>query len=314
MNTDNTSGSSMGMYLSPEARPEGKMRPLTIKDGLIIINKPKSYTSHDIVNVVRKKLNIKKVGHTGTLDPNATGVLPILIGIGTKISKYLVEHEKTYIATLVLGKRTDTGDSEGNIIDEDNNFVNSNKEKIESVLKSFIGKQNQIPPIYSAIKVAGKKLYEYAREGKAVDIKPREIEISEIALENYNKKDEIVFKVACSKGTYIRTLCEDIAKRLGTVGYMKELQRTKVNEFDIKDAITLEDLDNVNIEDKIISIEKLFINNKKIDLNNRKLELFLNGVQLTHNLNDGVYRIYNNNNFIGLGTVKDKLLKRDIVI
>lgn len=283
-------------------------------DGLIIINKPKSYTSHDIVNVVRKKLNIKKVGHTGTLDPNATGVLPILIGIGTKISKYLVEHEKTYIATLVLGKRTDTGDSEGNIIEEDNNFVNSNKEKIESVLKSFIGKQNQIPPIYSAIKVAGKKLYEYAREGKAVDIKPREIEISEIALENYNNKDEIVFKVACSKGTYIRTLCEDIAKRLGTVGYMKELQRTKVNEFDIKDAITLEDLDNVNIQDKIISIEKLFINNKKIDLNNRKLELFLNGVQLTHNLNDGVYRIYNNNNFIGLGTVKDKLLKRDIVI
>lgn len=283
-------------------------------DGLIIINKPKSYTSHDIVNVVRKKLNIKKVGHTGTLDPNATGVLPILIGTGTKISKYLVEHEKTYIATLVLGKKTDTGDSEGNIIEEDNNFINSNKEKIENVLKSFIGKQNQTPPIYSAIKVGGKKLYEYAREGKSVDIKPREIEISEIALENYNDKDEIVFKVTCSKGTYIRTLCEDIAKRLGTVGYMKELQRTKVNEFDIKDAITLEDLDNVNIEDKIISIEKLFINNEKIDLNNRKLELFLNGVQLTHDLNDGVYRIYNNNNFIGLGTVKDKLLKRDIVI
>lgn len=283
-------------------------------DGLIIINKPKSYTSHDIVNVVRKKLNIKKVGHTGTLDPNATGVLPILIGTGTKISKYLVEHEKTYIATLVLGKKTDTGDSEGNIIEEDNNFVNSNKEKIENVLKSFIGKQNQTPPIYSAIKVGGKKFYEYAREGKSVDIKPREIEISEIALENYNDKDEIVFKVTCSKGTYIRTLCEDIAKRLGTVGYMKELQRTKVNEFDIKDAITLEDLDNVNIEDKIISIEKLFINNEKIDLNNRKLELFLNGVQLTHDLNDGVYRIYNNNNFIGLGTVKDKLLKRDIVI
>lgn len=283
-------------------------------DGLIIINKPKSYTSHDIVNVVRKKLNIKKVGHTGTLDPNATGVLPILIGTGTKVSKYLVEHEKTYIATLVLGKKTDTGDSEGNVIEEDNNFVNSNKEKIESVLKSFIGKQNQTPPIYSAIKVGGKKLYEYAREGKSVDIKPREIEISEIALENYNDKDEIVFKVTCSKGTYIRTLCEDIAKRLDTVGYMKELQRTKVNEFDIKDAITLEDLDNVNIEDKIISIEKLFINNEKIDLNNRKLELFLNGVQLTHDLNDGVYRIYNNNNFIGLGTVKDKLLKRDIVI
>ncbi len=180
MKTDNTSGSSMGMYLSHEERPEGKMRPLTIRDGVIIINKPKSYTSHDIVNVIRKKLNIKKVGHTGTLDPNATGVLPILIGTGTKISKYLVEHEKTYVATLVLGKKTDTGDSEGNIIEEDNMFINSNKDKIETVLKSFIGKQNQIPPIYSAIKVDGKKLYEYAREGKEVDIKPREIEISEV--------------------------------------------------------------------------------------------------------------------------------------
>lgn len=283
-------------------------------NGLLIINKPKGYTSHDIVNVVRKKLNIKKVGHTGTLDPNATGVLQVLIGTGTKISKYLVEHEKTYVATLALGKKTDTGDSSGNIIEEDNNFINSNKEKIENVLKSFIGKQNQTPPIYSAIKVAGKKLYEYAREGKEVCVKPREIEISEIVLENYNNKDEIVFKVTCSKGTYIRTLCEDIAKRLGTVGYMKELQRTKVNEFDIKDAIDLEDLDNANIEDKIISIEQLFINNDKIDLSNRKLELFLNGVQLTHDLNDDVYRIYNNNNFIGLGTVKNKLLKRDIVI
>lgn len=283
-------------------------------DGLIIINKPKGYTSHDIVNVVRKKLNIKKVGHTGTLDPNATGVLPILIGTGTKVSKYLVEHEKTYIATLVLGKKTDTGDSEGNIIEEDNNFVNSNKEKIENVLESFVGKQNQIPPIYSAIKVAGKKLYEYAREGKSVDVKPREIEINKTALENYNNKDEIVFKVTCSKGTYIRTLCEDIAKELGTVGYMKELQRTKVNEFDIKDAISLEDLENIDIKDKIIPIQKLFMNNDKIDLNNRKLELFLNGVQLTHDLNDGVYRIYNNNEFIGLGTVKNKLLKRDIVI
>lgn len=283
-------------------------------DGLIIINKPKGYTSHDIVNIVRKKLNIKKVGHTGTLDPNATGVLPILIGTGTKISKYLVEHEKIYIATLTLGKKTDTGDSEGNVIEEDNNFINPNEEKIETVLKSFIGKQNQIPPIYSAIKVGGKKLYEYAREGKEIDIKPREIEIYNIDLKKYDNNNEITFEVECSKGTYIRTLCEDIAKSLGTIGYMKELQRTKVNKFDIKDAISLEDLDNVNLEKRIISIEKIFKDNLTINLNDRKLELFLNGVQLTHDLNDGLYRIYNNSNFIGLGIVKNKLLKRDIVI
>ena len=281
--------------------------------GLIIINKPKGYTSHDVVNVLRKKLNTKKVGHTGTLDPNATGVLPILVGKATKISKYLIEHEKTYIATIELGKKTDTGDAEGKIIKEDTNKKDISKEEIEKVLKDFIGKQNQIPPMYSAIKVDGKKLYEYAREGKTVELKPREIEILDINLITYTN-NEIEFSVRCSKGTYIRTLCEDIAEKLGTIGYMKELQRTSINEFDIKNSISIDDLDNINIEEKIISIDKIFDDKPKIDLNNRKLELFLNGVQLTHELDDELYRVYNNNNFIGLGIVKNKLLKRDIVI
>lgn len=282
-------------------------------DGVLIINKPKGYTSHDIVNVLRKKLNTKKVGHTGTLDPNATGVLPILIGAGTKISKYLIEHEKTYIATIELGKKTDTGDSEGNIIQEDTNMKNISKEEIKMVLRSFIGKQNQIPPIYSAIKVDGKKLYEYAREGKTVEIKSREIEILDINLIEYNN-NEIKFIVRCSKGTYIRTLCENIAEKLGTIGYMKELQRTSVNQFKIEDSTSIDDLDNINVKEKIISIEKVFKDKPEIELNNRKLELFLNGAQLTHELKDGLYRIYNNNEFIGLGIVKNKLLKRDIVI
>ena len=130
----------------------------TIKDGLIIINKPKGYTSHDIVNIVRKKLNIKKAGHTGTLDPNATGVLPILIGTATKISKYLIEHKKKYIATIILGKKTDTGDSEGNVIQEDIDFKGTNIKEIKNIFKSFLGRQKQIPPMYSAIKVHGKKI------------------------------------------------------------------------------------------------------------------------------------------------------------
>lgn len=282
-------------------------------DGLLIINKPKGFTSHDVVNVVRKKLNIKKVGHTGTLDPNATGVLPILIGTATKISKYLVEHRKTYIATIGLGKKTDTGDSEGRIIQEDNSFESISKKKIENVLKSFIGKQNQLPPIYSAIKINGKKLYEYAREGKQVDIQPREIEIYDIKLKKY-QNNEITFEVECSKGTYIRVLCEDISKKLGTIGYMKELKRTKVNEFSIENSISLEELDSINIKEKMISIEKIFLDRMKIELNDRKLELLLNGVQLTNDMNDGLYRIYNNNRFIGLGVIKNKLLKRDVVI
>ena len=282
-------------------------------NGLIIINKPIGYTSHDVVNVLRKKLNTKKVGHTGTLDPNATGVLPILVGNATKISKYLIEHEKTYIATIELGKKTDTGDSEGKIIEEDTNIKDISEEELEKVLKGFIGKQNQIPPMYSAIKVDGKKLYEYAREGKKVELQPREIEILDINLIVFNN-NQIKFSVRCSKGTYIRTLCEDIAEKLGTIGYMKELNRTSVNQFNLEESISIDDLDNINVQEKIISIEKVFEDKSKINLNDRKLELFLNGVQLTHELEDEVYRIYNNNNFIGLGIVKNKLLKRDIVI
>ena len=151
-------------------------------DGVIIINKPKGYTSHDVVNIVRKQLNMKKVGHTGTLDPNATGVLPILVGQATKISKYLIEHKKTYIATIELGEKRDTGDSEGNIIESDSNIKEFDISIIKQVLQSFLGKQKQIPPMYSAIKVNGKKLYEYARSGQEVEVEPREIEIYRIEL------------------------------------------------------------------------------------------------------------------------------------
>lgn len=282
-------------------------------DGVIIINKPKQYTSHDIVNIVRKQLNTKKVGHTGTLDPNATGVLPILIGKATKISKYLVEHKKTYIATIKLGEKRDTGDSEGKIIEKDLKFKNIEKDRLEEVLKSFLGKQKQIPPMYSAIKVDGKKLYEYARQGQTVEIKPRDIEIYSINLKSY-KEDEIVFETECSKGTYIRVLCEDIAKKLGTVGYMKELQRTTVDKFEIEQSIDLENLNQEIVEKNLITIENIFNDKERINLNDRKLELFLNGVQLTHELEDNTYRIYNKNKFIGLGIVKNNLLKRNIVI
>ena len=282
-------------------------------DGVIIINKPKQYTSHDIVNIVRKQLNTKKIGHTGTLDPNATGVLPILIGKATKISKYLVEHKKAYIATIKLGEKRDTGDSEGNIIEKDLEFKNIDKDRLEEVLESFLGKQKQIPPMYSAIKVDGKKLYEYARQGQTVEIKPRDIEIYSINLKSY-KEDEIVFETECSKGTYIRVLCEDIAKELGTVGYMKELQRTAVNKFKIEQSIDLENINQEIVEKNLITIENIFNDKESIDLNDRKLELFLNGVQLTYELEDNTYRIYNKNKFIGLGIVKNNLLKRDIVI
>ena len=184
-------------------------------DGIILINKPKEWTSHDIVNKVKKILN-EKVGHTGTLDPMATGVLPLLVGKGTLCSKYLINHNKTYKVKLELGKKTDTADTEGKIVEE-KEVTNKMLEKtvIKEVLNKFLGKQEQIPPIYSAIKVNGKKLYEYARKGQTVEIKPRQIEIYSIELLSIDKKiKQIEFKDSCSKGTYIRSLCEDIGNKL----------------------------------------------------------------------------------------------------
>lgn len=285
-------------------------------DGIIIINKPKGITSNDVVQKIRKILGTKQIGHCGTLDPLATGVLPILVGQGTKISKYLVEHNKTYIATIQLGEKRTTADSEGEII-ETKQVKKMSAKEIRDVLLTFIGKQMQIPPKYSAIKKDGKKLYEYARKGIEVEIEPREIEISNIELVDYNKeKKQIKYKVKCSKGTYIRSLCEEIAQKLETVGYMSELIRTKVNEFTLIKSYTLEELEQnkENISKEIITIEELFKDSEKIVLNDRKCELFLNGVMLTYNLKDGIYCIYKEEQFIGLGVIKNKLLKRDVII
>lgn len=289
-------------------------------DGIILINKEKEWTSHDVVNKVKKILN-EKVGHTGTLDPLAIGVLPLLIGKGTLCSKYLINHDKTYKVKLELGKKTETADSEGKILEEKEVLKDIFEEKyLNKILKSFIGKQKQIPPIYSAIKVNGKKLYEYARNGQDVKVEPRKIEIYNIKLLNFNKElNQIDFEVSCSKGTYIRSLCEDIAKKLGTVGFMKELQRIQVGEFEIKNTITIKELEeNINnkkfLEQNFISIEELFKEKGKIDLDNKKLEMFLNGVKLSCNNLDEIYKIYNNDKFIGTGIVKDKLLKRDVIL
>lgn len=291
-------------------------------DGIIIINKTKGCTSHDIVYKIKKMLN-EKVGHTGTLDPMAEGVLPILVGKGTLASKYLINHDKKYIVELQLGTKTDTADGEGRIVKQQpvNKEILTTK-NIEKILQSFVGKQEQIPPIYSAIKINGKKLYEYARKGQEIELKPRKIEIYNIKLINYSVEEkQIKFEVFCGKGTYIRSLCEDIAIKFGTVGYMKSLKRIQVGDFKIEDSITIEELNNIiqkNELDKtktIITLEKLFEKIPSISLDNRKLELFLNGVMLTQKQNEGVYKIYNQKNeFIGTGTIKDNLLKRDIIL
>ena len=283
-------------------------------NGILIINKEKGCTSHDIVYKVKKIFN-EKVGHTGTLDPLAEGVLPILIGKGTLCSKYLINHDKKYVVNLALGQKTETADLEGKIIEEKNIPDKSlTQSKIEKVLKSFIGKQQQMPPIYSAIKVNGKKLYEYARKGQNVEIKPREIEIYDIKLMNIDaQKKQIQFEVFCGKGTYIRSLCEDIAEKLETVGYMESLKRIQVGDFKIEESSKIQELeenkeDTKYLESKIISVEEIFKNKEKIKLDDKKMQLFLNGVKITQNQENDIYRIYDKNEkFIGIGIIQDKL-------
>lgn len=288
-------------------------------NGIIVINKPKGYTSHQIVAYI-KKITEEKVGHTGTLDPLATGVLPLLIGKGTLCSKYLINHDKIYEVTLKLGIKTDTKDAEGTVLEEQEVDENILQETlIEKVFQSFLGEQIQTPPIYSAIKVKGRKLYEYARKGQEVEIPKRKITIYEIVLNKINlEQKEINFKVSCSKGTYIRSLCEDIAKALGTIGYMADLKRVKVGNFTIEDAVSIEDLEKEPkkeiIEKNLISIEELFRNCEKIEITSKKFTLFLNGVKLTTDRRSGIYRIYHNGQFIGIGVVENELLKRDIIL
>ena len=286
-------------------------------DGIIVINKPKNYTSHDVVAKVRKILNVKKVGHTGTLDPNATGVLPLLIGNGTKLSKYLINHDKEYEVILKLGIKTDTADGEGKIV-ESQDVENLSEEKVKEALLSVVGQQQQLPPMYSAIKVKGKKLYEYARNGQTIEVEPRNIEIYNIELLNISKeKNEIYFKVSCSKGTYIRSLCEDIANKLQTVGYMKGLNRTKVGIFNIENSITIqeieEQLNEKFIRSKVITMERFFKDKEKINLKDNQLKHFINGVKITTAKENGIYNIYNEGKYIGIGIVEDKTLKRDII-
>lgn len=286
-------------------------------NGILLVNKEKEYTSHDVVAIV-KKITREKVGHTGTLDPNATGVLPLLIGKATLISKYLINHDKIYIATLKLGIKTDTADGEGTILEkQDISKLNIDEEKITHILKDIVGKQQQFPPMYSAIKINGKKLYEYARNGQTIDVKPRNIEIYNTKLINYNKKeDEIEFEISCSKGTYIRTVCEDVAKRLNTIGYMKELKRIQVGDFNIKKSYLLKEIkqSSQNIENLLITTEEMFKNKDSIELTDKELQLFLNGVKLKKEKKEDFYKIYNNKQFIGTGIVEKDRLKRDVIV
>ena len=268
-------------------------------DGVIILNKPKGKTSHDCVGFVRRLAETRRVGHTGTLDPLATGVLPICVGCATKASELLTCENKSYTAELVLGKTTDTLDCEGTVLSE--SPVDFDKEKIRECIMSFVGKSEQLPPMYSAIKKDGKKLYELARQGISIERDRRKIEIYSIDIFDMNKKNNsVTFSVDCSKGTYIRSLCDDIGAKLGCGGYMNSLERTKSGKFSIESSYTFEQLqtlkENNTLSDALIPVDELF-DYPKITVDSRQRGFIVNGVRTRYKgLDEGqLYRIYDEN-------------------
>ena len=229
-------------------------------DGIINVYKEKGFTSHDVVAKMRGILGQRKIGHTGTLDPEAEGVLPVCAGKGTKLCDMLTDHDKTYRAVLLLGTETDTEDTTGTVL-EAKDTSGLTEDEVQDVVLSFIGDYAQVPPMYSALKVDGKKLYELAREGKTVERKARPVKIFDIQIEKM-ELPEVTMTVSCSKGTYIRTLCHDIGAKLSVGGCMKELLRTKVGRFELSESLTLDELQKLKEEDRlaeaVLPVEEVF--------------------------------------------------------
>lgn len=284
-------------------------------DGIINVNKPAGWTSQDVCTKLRHVLHIKKIGHTGTLDPMATGVLPVCVGKATRIIEYYDRDPKSYHASMKLGIRTDTLDITGKIL-ETSGYREVSEKAVREAFKAYKGNVRQIPPKYSALKINGKRAYDLAREGKDFEIKPREIiiydnEVTRIDLE----RGEIEFDVTCSKGTYIRTICDDIGSDLGCGAVMTALTRTASGYFRIEDSYTVEEI--MEAEDPLvkmlipadITLEKL----GKITLNDNRITAFLNGnsswgngFRITQPSSfDVLYRVYGNNAFLGVGAVEN---------
>ena len=277
--------------------------------GFLNVYKPKGKTSHDVVAILRRVTKIKQIGHTGTLDPFAEGVLPICIGKATRLIEYLND-DKAYIGTVQLGKSTTTYDLEGETVNVSDKTPDL--EEIENELNNFRGNIEQLPPIYSAIKVNGKKLYEYARKGEEVEIKPRSVNISELKILNYDQENRILeLYIKCSKGTYIRSIAHDLGKNLGCFGHLIKLVRVKAGDFEVENSIKLEDLTDIETVQKhlIYPLEKL--DYQTYELNTKELELVSHGMQIfaRTNLQNGIVILTNNNKLIAIAEMLNDKIK-----
>ena len=278
-------------------------------DALVVVNKPKGLTSRDVVNELNHIFATKKIGHTGTLDPLATGVLVCLIGRYTKLVNLITSYDKEYIFEIKLGVKTDTGDSTGNIIATDTNEVSAGK--LKEVVSTFPKEYDQEVPIYSAVKINGKKLYEYARENKTITLPKRHVHIYSLELLEYNNH-LVTCKCKVSKGTYIRSLIQDICANLNTLGTMNNLVRTKQGKFDISDSYTLEDIKNG--EFKLLNIKE-FLDYPTVELDDNLINKVINGntIPNTYNIKDKVIFTYQNKD-IAIYEVNEKYLKPYIML
>ena len=276
-------------------------------DGVLVIRKEKGYTSHDVVAKLRGILHMKKIGHTGTLDPDAEGVLPVVLGRATKLVDLLTEKRKTYEALLHLGIETDTQDMTGTVLNE--KPVTVSEEEVKAVIESFLGEQEQIPPMYSAIKVNGQKLYDLARQGREVARKPRKITIFDLALTQNLGNGQYALRIVCSKGTYIRTLCHDLGQALGCGGCMAALRRTEASNFRIDEAVTLEDVQREG-EALLRPTDSLFRQYPAYTIPSTEQERkCLCGNPLRAKLPNGLYRVYGRDGaFLALSEAKDGTL------
>lgn len=269
-------------------------------NGIVLINKEKNCTSRDVVNQVSKILKTKKIGHTGTLDPIATGVLVLCIGKATKLVEVITSYDKEYEAEVILGIKTDTKDITGKILKEEKAIIS--KENIEECLKKMIGTYNQTVPIYSAVKINGKKLYEYARNNEEIELPKRKVTIKELKLisDITYEKEKTKFKIKChvSKGTYIRSLIEDIATNLNTIGTMENLKRTKQGNFQIANANTIKDIENNKF--KIYPIEEILEKFYKIEMTDDLYFKIKNGSIIKNNYNHDIVAFTKNNKIVAI--------------
>ena len=269
-------------------------------DGIVLINKEKNCTSRDVVNQVSKILKTKKIGHTGTLDPIATGVLVLCIGKATKLVEVITSYDKEYESEIILGIKTDTKDITGKILKKEKAIIS--KENIEECLKKMIGTYNQTVPIYSAVKINGKKLYEYARNNEEIELPKRKVTIKELKLisDITYEKEKTKFKIKChvSKGTYIRSLIEDIATNLNTIGTMENLKRTKQGNFQIANANTIKDIENNKF--KIYPIEEILEKFYKIEMTDDLYFKIKNGSIIKNNYNHDIVAFTKNNKIVAI--------------